>query len=46
MMKGELEQAKKRATLYIKELAMGDKKYEDDLLHGMLILEDAINGEL
>ena len=46
MTKGELENAKKRAEDYIKELSAGNKDYENLLLRGMLILEDAINGEI
>lgn len=42
----ELEKAKNRARAYIKELAAGDSRYENELLHGMIILEDAIKGEL
>jgi hypothetical protein len=41
-----LEEAKKRARAYIKELAKGDKDYEWKLINGMLILEDAIKGDI
>lgn len=42
----DYERAVGRAKDYIKELSAGDKKYENDLLRGMLILLDALNGEL
>lgn len=41
-----LEEAKRKARDYIKDLAKGDKELENILLQGMLILEDAINGEI
>lgn len=40
-----LEEAKRQARDYIKELA-SSKEQEDAMISGMLILEDAINGEL
>ena len=41
----ELEKAKDAARAYIKELAKSKQEY-NDMISGMLILEDAINGEL
>lgn len=40
-----LEEAKNQARAYIKELARS-KEEENAMLSGVLILEDAINGEL
>lgn len=41
-----IEEAKKRAEEYIKELSAGNKDYENMLLRGVLILEDAIKGDI
>lgn len=41
-----LEIAKEKAREQIKTLAGGDKEKENNMLSGMLILEDAINGDI
>lgn len=40
-----LEEAKDRARAYIKELARS-KDEEEAMISGMLILEDALNGDI
>lgn len=40
-----IEEAKDRARAYIKELARS-KAEEEAMLSGMLILEDALNGDI
>lgn len=40
-----IDEAKDRARAYIKELARS-KDEEEAMLSGMLILEDALNGEI
>ncbi len=41
----DIDEAKDRARAYIKELAKS-KKEEEAMISGMLILEDAINGDI
>ena len=40
-----IEEAKSRARAYIEELAQSEEE-KNTLISGMLILEDALNGEL